>query len=413
MACNSKSAFSVSLLFFLAAVTGGWTQDQAIYTDTLQNGWLDWGWTQINYNNTSPVHSGSLSISVTITQGWQGIYIAHNAFNCSTYTNLVFWINGGASGGQQLQIQGHAAGAPQTAFTLTAPTANTWARYTVSLASIGVANRTDMDGFWIQGINAAQPTFYLDDIVLATNSTSPPTVTMTEPTNSSTYSEPANIGLAASVTPNGHSITKVQFYSGINLLNEDSTSPYSFTWTNVDIGNYSLFARVIYDSGASVDSSAVNVTVTGNTAVSFTVDAQVNRHPISPLIYGVAFASAASDLAGMNCPVHRSGGNSETRYNWQLNAHNHGADWYFESIDDGSATPAATADTFVSTSKSGGAQAMLTIPMIGWPPKLGAGRAKLASYSTNKYGPQAGTDWQWMSNAGNGIGTNLTYIRPG
>ena len=407
-ACNSKTAFVLSLLSLWSAATSGWAQGQAIYSDSLQNGWQNWGWTQINYNNASPVHSGSLSISVTITQGWQGIYIAHGAFDCSTFADLVFWINGGASGGQQLQIQGNAGGTPQTAVTLATPTVNTWTRYTISLASIGVANRADMDGFWIQGINTAQPTFYLDDIVLATNSTQPPTVTITAPPNGSNYSAPANISLTASVTPNGHSITKVQFYSGINLLNEDSTAPYSFTWTNVDIGNYNLLARVTYDLGASVDSPAVNVTVTGSTAVSIKVDAQANRHPISPLIYGVAFASAASDLAGMNCPIHRSGGNSETRYNWQLNAHNHGADWYFESIADGSATSAATADTFVSTSKNGGAQAMLTIPMIGWSPKVGAARAKLASYSTNKYGPQAGTDWQWMSNAGNGIGTNLT-----
>ena len=404
--CISKTAFSVSLLLFWCGVTSGWAQDQAIYTDSLQSGWQNWGWTQINYNNPSPVHSGSLSVSVTITQAWQAIYIAHDAFNCSSYKDLVFWINGGANGGQQLQIQGHAGGAAQAVVTLTPPTANTWKQYTVALASIGVANRADMDGFWIQGVNTAQPTFYLDDIVLATNSTPLPTVTMTAPTSGSSYSAPASINLAASVTPNGHSITKVQFYSGTNLLNEDSTSPYSFIWTNVGVGSYSLLARAIYDSGASVDSSAVNVTVTGSTAVSISVDAGMNRHPISPLIYGVAFASTASDLAGMNCPVHRSGGNSETRYNWQLNAHNHAADWYFESIDDGSATPAGTADTFVSTSKSGGAQPMLTIPMIGWPPKLGAGRAKLASYSTNKYGPQTGTDWQWMPNAGNGIGTN-------
>ena len=370
--CISKTAFSVSLLFFCLGVTSGWAQDQAIYTDSLQNGWQNWGWTQINYNNTSPVHSGSLSISVTITQAWQGIYIAHDAFNCGTYTNLVFWINGGGSGGQQLQIQGHAGGAAQGVVTLTAPGANGWSKYTVSLASLGVANRTDMDGFWILGVNAAQPTFYLDDIVLATNSTPLPAVTMTAPTGGSSYSAPASISLAASVTPNGHSIAKVQFYSGTNLLNEAGISPFSFTWTNVGIGSYSLFARAIYDSVASVDSSAVNVTVTGSTAASITVDAQSNRHAISPLIYGVAFASAASDLAGMNCPMNRSGGNSETRYNWQLNAHNQAADWYFESIDDGSATPAATADNFVANSKSGGAQPMLTIPMIGWAPKLGA-----------------------------------------
>ena len=35
--------------------------------------------------------------------------------------------------------------------------------------------------------------------------------------------------------------------------------------------------------------------------------------------------------------MNRSGGNAETRYNWQINAHNHAADWYFESIADGSA----------------------------------------------------------------------------
>ena len=46
---------------------------------------------------------------------------------------------------------------------------------------------------------------------------------------------------------------------------------------------------------------------------------------------------------------------------------------------------------------------MLTIPMIGWVPKLGPGRSKLSSYSISKYGPQTGSDAQWMSDAGNGI----------
>ena len=39
-----------------------------------------------NYKNTSPVHSGAMSVSVTITQGLAGDLHAHNAFNCSTYT---------------------------------------------------------------------------------------------------------------------------------------------------------------------------------------------------------------------------------------------------------------------------------------------------------------------------------------
>ena len=88
-----------------------------------------------------------------------------------------------------------------------------------------------------------------------------------------------------------------------------------------------------------------------NTPVSITVDAQLNRHPISPLIYGVAFASS-NQLADGNFTLNRSGGNAETRYNWQLNAHNHGFDWYFESIGDGSATPAARQTTSWPTART-------------------------------------------------------------
>src|SRR5262249_18655608 len=91
--------------------------DQPIYTDSLQNGWQNWGWTAINYNNSSPLHSGAASISVTITQGWQAIYIAHNTFDSTPYTNLTFWLHGGTSGGQQLQLQGHSSGNPDAAVT--------------------------------------------------------------------------------------------------------------------------------------------------------------------------------------------------------------------------------------------------------------------------------------------------------
>src|SRR5262249_29609072 len=49
------------------------------------------------------------------------------------------------------------------------------------------------------------------------------------------------------------------------------------------------------------------------------------------------------------------------------------------------------------------AQPAITIPIIGWVAKLGAGRSKLAGFSQSKYGAQTGNDWQWFSDAGNGI----------
>jgi hypothetical protein len=300
--------------------------DQIIYDDALENGWQNWGWATLNYANPSPVHSGSDSISVTISSAWQGIQIWHPDMDSTPYTNISFWLNGGSSGGQKLQVYGllDAGGSQNQAqsarYYLNKPLANTWQQYTVSLSALGVANQANFTGFVIQdSAGSAEPTFYLDDISLVTN---------------------------------------------------------------------------VVTSGT-------------NSPVSITVNAQANRTPISPLIYGVAFASS-NELSDLNFTMNRSGGNNETCYNWQINAHNLDSDWYFESYPDATATPpGATADAFVANSKIGGAQPMITIPMIGWSPKLGANRSILYSYSIAKYGPQTGFD-PYLTDAGNGMGTNST-----
>jgi hypothetical protein len=386
--------------------------DQPIYTDSLQNGWNNWSWgSTIDFNSTASVHGGSRSIEITITSGWAALYLQHTAFNSSGYANLTFWVNGGASGGQPLAVKATTNGVVLNASYSFAPAGNTWQQITVPLSTLGVANNPNLDGVWIQSQSGSALTaFYVDDMTLTANANPSPTVTLTSPADGSSYAAPAGISLAATVVANGHTITKVQFYNGTSLLNEDTTAPYSYNWTGVGVGNYSLTARAIYDAGASVDSTAANVTVTGTAGVTINVDAQLNPHPISPLIYGVAFASS-NQLQDLNAPLNRSGGNSETRYNWELNAHNHANDWYFESIADSPATPAASSDSFITDSKNGNAQPLITIPMIGWMPKLGPSRGKLASFSIAKYGPQTGNDWQWMPDAGNGIsspgGTNI------
>src|SRR5216117_42281 len=125
--------------------------------------------------------------------------------------------------------------------------------------------------------------------------------------------------------------------------------------------------------------AAVTVLHAQNAAVTITVDALANRRAINPAIYGVAYATAAQ-LQDLNAPLHRYGGNNASRYNWQLNADNRGADWYFESIPESSATPGQRGDDFVLNSRTGGAEPMLTVPIIGYVAKLGSNRAKLASF---------------------------------
>jgi hypothetical protein len=142
-----------------------------------------------------------------------------------------------------------------------------------------------------------------------------------------------------------------------------------------------------------------------NSAVSLTVDVNASRRAISPLIYGVNHADAAT-LSDLNCPLNRSGGNNTTRYNWELNADNRGADWYFESLAYASNVPGEVGDSFVSASKAAGAQPMLTVPMIGWVADLGSNRQRRCSFSIARYGDQSSSDWQWFPDAGNGIATN-------
>ena len=96
----------------------------------------------------------------------------------------------------------------------------------------------------------------------STNTLGSPIIVLTSPANNATFAAPATISLAAGVSPNGHSITRVQFYNGTTLLGEDASAPYSFSWSSVPIGSYSLTARLVYDVGSTLSSTAANVTVT-------------------------------------------------------------------------------------------------------------------------------------------------------
>ena len=124
---------------------------------------------------------------------------------------------------------------------------------------------------------------------------------------------------------------------------------------------------------------------------SIFIDTEAARHPISPLIYGVAFASPAQLLA-LNAPLNRSGGNAITRYNWKDNSSNHANDWYYVSLPEDPPVPSGSMDKFVADSKAGGALPLLTIPTIGWVAKLGPNRGKTYSFSVAKYGPQQKTE---------------------
>jgi hypothetical protein len=135
--------------------------------------------------------------------------------------------------------------------------------------------------------------------------------------------------------------------------------------------------------------------------VTLSVDATGGVHPISPLIYGVNFASQVDGLAGaFDVPVDRWGGNSTSRYNYLNDTTNTGQDWYFENIV---SDPAETLTAFVDADRTAGSASLVTVPMIGWVSKDSpAQHPFLCSFPKTSFPTQNDADY-WDSNCGNGM----------
>ena len=157
-------------------------------------------------------------------------------------------------------------------------------------------------------------------------------------------------------------------------------------------------------------------------AIAVAVDPALDRKAVSPWIYGVNFGTAA-EFGALPYPLRRWGGNSTTRYSWTQDAHNSGSDWYYISSPSSIAKPAglpngSEADLFVGETRAAGADAIVTLPLIGWTPK---DRNKTWGFSVAKYGAQDGTEctgsgnaWWCAADAGNGVhaGADLTGNDP-
>ncbi len=84
---------------------------------------------------------------------------------------------------------------------------------------------------------------------------------ITSPAIGATFSAPANITINASASSPDGSITKVEFFEGVTKLGESTTSPYSFTWSDVPEGSYTLTTKATDNLGATATSIPININV--------------------------------------------------------------------------------------------------------------------------------------------------------
>ena len=94
----------------------------------------------------------------------------------------------------------------------------------------------------------------------------PPTISITNPSDGSTFGSGSNIILTASASDSDGTIASVDFYASGTLIGRSTTMPYSASWQSAQPGTYSVYAVATDNLGAVTTSSSISVAVNGGTA---------------------------------------------------------------------------------------------------------------------------------------------------
>ncbi len=96
-----------------------------------------------------------------------------------------------------------------------------------------------------------------------------PAIAITNPLASTIFVTPTNIILTADAGADTNNVTRMEFYANASLLAVLSNQPpYTFIWTNVPVGTFSLTAREV-GGGGWVESVPIHISVFTNNVVSF------------------------------------------------------------------------------------------------------------------------------------------------
>ncbi|MDB5271816.1 MAG: hypothetical protein JWO58_183 [Chitinophagaceae bacterium] len=125
-----------------------------------------------------------------------------------------------------------------------------------------------------------------------------PTVSITSPANNATFTSPATVNITATASDTDGTISKVDFYNGTTLLGSDNTSPYSYSWTGVTAGTYTLTAKATDNLGTVTTSSTITIVVSNpNQLPTVNITSPLNNATFtSPAT--VSITATASDTDG-------------------------------------------------------------------------------------------------------------------
>ncbi len=116
-------------------------------------------------------------------------------------------------------------------------------------------------------------------------------------------------------------------------------------------------------------------------AITYNINTDVNRTPISKYIYGT------NSTGNSNYTVVRSGGNRLTAYNWENNWSNAGADWWWENDQymSSSTTPGKAITNFRDSCVTNKQDSIITLQMAGYVSDAVSGMVDCNIYAAPSY----------------------------
>ncbi|MBI2513200.1 MAG: tandem-95 repeat protein, partial [Opitutae bacterium] len=89
----------------------------------------------------------------------------------------------------------------------------------------------------------------------------PPTVAIAAPAAGATFDAPASFTIVATASDSDGTVARVEFFQDTTKIGEDTSAPFSVGVANLGTGSYTYTARATDNSGASVTSTPVAITV--------------------------------------------------------------------------------------------------------------------------------------------------------
>jgi len=161
----------------------------------------------------------------------------------------------------------------------------------------------DVNGTW-EAWNFMKTHSLDGDIVVVVT---PPTVSITAPTESNSFTAPATISVVTSATDADGSISHIDYFSNDSLIHSEWTAPYEFDWTEVLAGDYTLRA-VAYDDDGNTASDTIQITVEGSVHIMSSLELQTGpvTYQVFDLQGRVLGSVVASDLLSLRNEIQKS-----------------------------------------------------------------------------------------------------------